>query len=311
MGHDSRYMSHDVLEMLNKTGAATVAEIKILASERSVRTWLKQGRLVRLHPGVLALPNRRDDWLVRARAAVLYTRGQLSHVNALALWGVLDERPRQLHVSVLIGRGVRGGPDVVVHRTSSLKRPYDIDGLPVTSLDSALLDSWSLLHRRAAPPRAAAVARAAIIDAVRSRRTTASRLISALSTRPAIAGRSELVELFELVAGGCQSELEIWGVRHVLHIDGIPMPSQQHRVDLPGRAVYLDAALPDVKLGIELDGAAYHGASEARERDIARDAALAGAGWQVLRFSYRRLTQDPDGCRRDIAAAYHRRLASG
>ncbi len=100
-------------------------------------------------------------------------------------------------------------------------------------------------------------------------------------------------------------------MRHVLQVDGIPKPSQQHRVALPGTVIYLDAALPDVKLGIELDGAAYHGASEARERDIARDVALAGVGWQVLRFSYRRVTRDPEGCRRDIAAAYQRRLASG
>ncbi|MGI8628207.1 MAG: DUF559 domain-containing protein, partial [Geodermatophilaceae bacterium] len=82
----------------------------------------------------------------------------------------------------------------------------------------------------------------------------------------------------------------------------------QYRVDLPGRPVYLDAALPDVKLGIELDGAAFHGDRMARERDIARDAALAAAGWLILRFSYRRITADAQGCRRDIEQAYRRRL---
>jgi len=304
-------MSHDLPALLNQTGTATLAELRTLASERSVRIWLKKGRLVRLHPGVLVLPNRRNDWQVRARAAVLYSRGHLSHVTALALWNVIADRPPCLHVSVPCRRGLRSGPNLVVHRKSYLARPYDIDGLPVTGLDCALLDSWSLVNRRASRHGAQALVRAAVIEAVRAGRTAAGRLADAVSARPTMAGRSDLVDLLGLIAGGCQSELEIWGVRHVLQIDGIPKPSQQHRVNLPGRAVYLDAALPQVKLGIELDGAAFHGASEARERDIARDAALAGAGWQVLRFSYRRLTQDPEGCRRDMAAAYHRRLGSG
>ncbi|MBA3798604.1 MAG: DUF559 domain-containing protein [Geodermatophilaceae bacterium] len=304
-------MSYDLVALLGEFGTATMDQLRSLASERSVRTWIREGRLVRVHPGVLALPDRRGEWLVRAHAAILYTSGQLSHVTALALWGLILERPPCIHVSVGLRRGIRSAPELAVHRTTHLDRPYDIDGLPVSGLNCALLDSWSLLNRNAAEPGSAAVARAAVIDAVRSGRSSTQRLTQAMSAQPNLAGWSQLAELLNLIAGGCHSELEIWGVRHVLQVDGIPKPSQQHRVALPGTVIYLDAALPDVKLGIELDGAAYHGASEARERDIARDAALAGVGWQVLRFSYRRVTRDPEGCRRDIAAAYQRRLASG
>jgi len=300
-------VTHDLENLFAHSGAARMRDLTPWIGERSVRGWLKQGRLVRLHPGVVALDDRRDDWLVRAHAAVLYTNGVLSHTTALVLWGAIAERPTRLHVSVPVGRGLRGGPGLVVHRRMTDERPYDISGLPVMGVDSALVDTWAFLNRRAAQPGSVQLARAAVINAVRSGRTTTRRLTDMVLTRPNIAGRSELRELLDLIAGGCQSELEIWGVRRVLSIEGLPRPHQQYRVELPGGPVSLDAALPEVKLGIELDGAAFHGDRAARERDIARDTALASLGWQILRFSYRRLTADPDGCRRDIAAAYRRR----
>ncbi|WP_346622579.1 DUF559 domain-containing protein [Blastococcus montanus] len=114
--------------------------------------------------------------------------------------------------------------------------------------------------------------------------------------------------LLGLIAGGCQSELEIFGVQHVLDVAGLPACRQQHRVLLPDGPVLLDAAWPEVELAVELDGAAFHGSPEARERDLRRDAALAAAGWIVLRFSYRRLTRNPAACRAQIRAVYERRL---
>ncbi len=303
-------MSHDIAALLGDKGAATMVELITRVSRRSVVTWLQQGRLVRLHHGVVALPERADEWMVRAHAGVLYTAGVLSHTSALAMWGVVDARQHCLHVSVPTGRGLRGCPGLVIHRRRSQvpgDRPFDVTGLPVTSLDRALLDSWGLLSREAAPPDAIRLARAAVINAVRAGRTTAGRLMSGVESQPNLAGRSDLSALLGLIARGCHSELELWGLRHVLTIDGLPQPRRQFRVDIPTGSVYLDAALAEVKLGIELDGAAFHGSRSARERDIARDAALAGLGWQILRFSYRRLTEDPDGCRRDIESAYQRR----
>jgi very-short-patch-repair endonuclease len=89
----------------------------------------------------------------------------------------------------------------------------------------------------------------------------------------------------------------------------MPHVVQQHRVRLPWATVHLDAALPELKIAIEMDGAAFHGSAEDRERDIRRDAALAARGWVVLRFSYRRLTTDPEGCRREIVEVCRAREA--
>lgn len=83
----------------------------------------------------------------------------------------------------------------------------------------------------------------------------------------------------------------------------MPRFVQQHPVVLPFGTVHLDAAVPQLRVAVELDGAAFHGSADDRERDTRRDVALAPGGWVVLRFSYRRLTGEPEACRREILAA--------
>ena len=117
--------------------------------------------------------------------------------------------------------------------------------------------------------------------------------------------------LVALLDRGCQSELEVFGVLHVLSVPGLPDCVQQYRVALPdGRRAFVDAAWPGVKLAVELDGAAFHGGRGQRERDLRRDATLAACGWLVLRFSYARLTREPAACQAEIAAVYRQRLSS-
>ncbi|TFV85668.1 DUF559 domain-containing protein [Blastococcus sp. CT_GayMR16] len=103
--------------------------------------------------------------------------------------------------------------------------------------------------------------------------------------------------------------LEIFAVRNVLAIPGTPPCEQQYRPLLPRGPVRLDAAWPEAKIAVELDGAAFHSSPEARERDLRRDAALAALGWVVLRFSYRGLMREPEACRADIRAAYRTRIS--
>jgi hypothetical protein len=124
------------------------------------------------------------------------------------------------------------------------------------------------------------------------------------------AGRAQLVRLLELIVDGCESELEVWGVTRVLPgPPRVPQWVQQYPIRLGnGRSVRLDAAYPQARVAIELDGAAFHGSREARERDLRRDTALAALGWVVLRFSYARLMADPEGCRREIEAVVLSRM---
>ncbi|MQA34097.1 uncharacterized protein DUF559 [Modestobacter roseus] len=299
---------HALPELLGPTRTSSIADLTERASSRSVGRWLAGGRLVRLHPGWVTAPGWADDWTVRAHAAVGYTGGVLSHRSALAVHGALDHRPRRLDVTVGTDRRLRSTAGLAVHR-GALPRSLIVSGLPATTLARALVDSWAGAHRRSAGPALIAEARAALLRSARERAISTAALGLELDRRPELPGRSGLVQLIALLERGCQSELEVFGVLHVLSVPGLPGCVQQYRVRLPdGRRVYLDAAWPGVKLAIELDGAAFHGGREQRERDLTRDAALAARGWLVLRFSHARLTREPAECQAEIAAVYQQRL---
>ena len=57
----------------------------------------------------------------------------------------------------------------------------------------------------------------------------------------------------------------------------------------------VDCLWPAEALVVELDGWGFHGDRDAFERDRRRDVRLQLAGYDVLRFTWERLTDDPDG----------------
>nr|WP_246405991.1 DUF559 domain-containing protein [Modestobacter versicolor] len=264
-----------------------------------------------MHPGWVTVPELEQDWTVRAHAATGYSGGPLSHLSALAVHRLVDVEVTRLDVTVPTGRRVRTSRWLRVHRTESRLGVVSARGLPATTIPRALVDSWGDAHRPGAGRRHTEMVRAALIRAVRERRTTTTAVEAALADRPELPGRGQLLDLLGLLAGGCQSELEVFGVLHVLSVPGLPPCEQQHRLLLPDGPIRLDAAWPEVRLAVELDGAAFHGSQEARERDLQRDAALAARGWLVLRFSHRRLTRHPAACQAQIAAVYRARLTAG
>jgi len=303
----------DLAELL-PLGVASRIDLTLATSTTSVARWTSSGRLLHVHPGVVMLPSAMEDPRARARAATLWARGLLSHSSALRLWEVVPPAAGPLHVTVSADRFPRRTTGVVVHRTTVPLSISSIDGIPLTSLARSLVDAWDLGHRtrKGRPLGGRGLARQAVIESVRSRRISLAELRSESAARGVHAGSAALGTLLDLVAGGCQSELEIWGVTHVLPgPPALPSPVQQHPVRLGnGRWVRLDAAYPDALVAVELDGAAFHGSREARERDLRRDSALAALGWVVLRFSYARLMADPEGCRREIEAVVRGRLAT-
>jgi very-short-patch-repair endonuclease len=76
----------------------------------------------------------------------------------------------------------------------------------------------------------------------------------------------------------------------------------QHVVHTAAGRFVLDRAYLEEMVGVELDGAAWHGSAAQRERDVRRDAALAAAGWLIVRFTHARLSRESLTCRRELAA---------
>jgi very-short-patch-repair endonuclease len=269
------------------------------------------GHLVRVLPQIYIGAQDVND-LGLARAVVRYADGHgvLSHSTALWLWGLLETPGRPIHLTIGPRARPRGLPVLRVHRDYGDppvgRSPRWREGLPTTTLERALLQSWPILE--------AERARAVLIRAVRERRSTTDRLADELARLPRVAGRSNLAALIGLLSAGCQSELELFGLRDVFTGPGFAQLRPQHRVRMRGRTVYLDLAAEDLRVGVELDGAAYHDGTAVREGDRRRDVLLAAEGWVVLRFGYRRLVDDPDGVRRDVLAVLdvrRRQLRSG
>lgn len=284
-------------------GWVTVPDLLTRVGRRTIGSWVADGRLVRLRPGVLALPTAASHWRVRAAAVLVGREAVASHATALALWDLVPHPPGPVHATVDLTRSAAGPPGLVLHRSrGAFDDRRRVGGLPVTSVERAIVDTWA----RPSPLRRGDV-RAAAIAAVRRRLCTPKDLAFELGRRPRLAGRAELARLADLLADGCRSELEIWGCLRVLSGPGMPAFVQQRAVAVAGRTFFLDAAYEEVLLAVEMDGAAWHGSRQQRERDIGRDALLATIGWQTLRFSYARMTTSPEGCRREIRTAYDAR----
>lgn len=300
----------DLRDLLGADGAVLIADLVARTGSTSISRWIRSGRLLRPLPRVVVLPAVADHWRTRAVAAVLSTGGVLSHGSALALWDLAEPGGR-LHVSIGVDRRAPGPVDwLAVHRVADLSARRRA-GLPVTPPPRSVVDAWGVAHRAGGPAAGRDGARAAVIDAFRRGLVTARELRRELVRRPELPGRAALFDLLGLVAAGARSELEIWGMLHVTDVPGLPPCRRQVRVFLPHGHADLDVAWPEARLAVELDGAAFHGSPEQRERDLRRDAALASAGWLVLRFSYRRLKREPDACRAQIAAVYRSRLGGG
>jgi very-short-patch-repair endonuclease len=71
----------------------------------------------------------------------------------------------------------------------------------------------------------------------------------------------------------------------------------------------IDFADPHLKIAIEVDGRAFHSDREAFERDRERQNMLMVRGWIVLRFTWERLVNDPEGVLAEVAAARAGRVA--
>jgi very-short-patch-repair endonuclease len=297
-------VAHDLAALIGPDGWITWESLTARVDRKTVARWVGSGELQRLHPGVYVLPRVARNWRSRVEAAVRATGGVVSHRSALALWG-LAPPGGPVHLTVEMSRSSRGTTGIVLHRTRELRDTIRrIEWLPVSCVERAVVDSWG-----SAGGLSRTELRAAAIGAVRRRLCLPRQLHEEVDRRPCLRSRAALVQLIGLLADGCQSELEIWGCLSVLRAPGMPPFVQQRRVGVGGEVFFLDAAYDEVKLAVEMDGAAWHGSRQQRERDIRRDALLATVGWQTLRFGFRRMTTSPEACRRDIRAAYSARRA--
>ncbi len=254
------------------------------ALEHRVRT----GRLHRLHRGVYAvghlLLTREGRWT----AAVLACGPEawLSHASGTALWGVSAHRPGPVDVTVPNRSGRRPGPAITIHRPRTLL-PEEVTrhrGIPVTTVARTLLDLGGV--------RPAADVQRAVEQAERMKLLELASLRAVLLAHPGHHGHGVLSDVLGrdwIVSEPTRNDLEQSFLR-LCDRHGLPRPLVNTHVG----PYEVDFLWPDARLIAETDGRETHGTRAAFERDRARDAQLMVAGYRVVRFTYRQVTDDPE-----------------
>lgn len=293
-GRDGALEAEIAALALAQHGVVTTGQLAALGLTRSaVAARAAAGRLHRVHRGVYAVGHARLPRYGHWMAAVLCAGpgAALSHASAAALWEIRPSAASRTDVTVRDHNGRAKRPRVRIHRATEL-RPGEVTehhGIPVTSPARTLLDLASSLPRRGLERALEqtdilelfdlrAVQRA--IDAHRGRRG-ARALMAALEThQPGTNVTRSVLEDHFLALCAAQ---------------GLERPQTNKRVC----GLEVDFYFPTKRVVVEVDGYRYHHTRRAFERDRERDAILATAGLQTLRFSHRQVVDRPQA----VAAA--------
>ena len=248
------------------------------ASADAVRAGVAAGRLIPdpVFRGVYAYGHASDTRESRFIRTVLSCADDavISHVSSAIHWGVLTDRPREpVHVSSQMGRApsevrivhrLRGGP---LHREDHLSR----DGIPTTSLPRTILDvaeccaDDDLEH---------------VLNEAHFLYNIKLWLIERAAARAP--GRHALKPVAALLAeyddgtSWSRTRLER-ALKRIITATGLPKP----QMNCPFGGYSIDAAWPELKLGVEVDGrsdALDAGEFRARSRQAERAGARRVAG---------------------------------
>jgi hypothetical protein len=278
-------------------GLVTTRQLLALRfTEDAIRHRVKTGVLFRVYRGVYAVAGTRDTFEFRVLAAVLAAGdGALaSHQCAAALFDLRRIRCDVPEVTVSGRKAPRIDAFRSHHREVLTSADHSRIGvIPVTS------PAWTLLDLAAAGLERGRVGGA--VDDVLVRKLASLRAIERVVVRALglhLPGAPLLAELVDErwrgvkpSATGLEDELlEIFGAY------GLPEPERQYALPLPGGGTAIfDAAYPDLLLGFEADGDAFHKGLLDRMRDEARDEKCGLVGWNVRRYSTDDIRRRPAG----------------
>ncbi len=249
---------------------------------------LRGPRFVRLFPDVYVRACAELDLTLSSLAAYLYARGRgvLSGYSAAELLGascaprgtrpeVTGQGRLQDHPGLVLHRDALRGDEVLQHAhlavTSHLRTAYD-------------LARWcdDLVE--------AVVA----VDALANRGRFAPAEVLHLAGRyPRARGRRRLGRVVALADARAGSPMET-RLRLLLVLGGLPTPQVQWAVqdERRRRAVWLDLAYPERRIGIEYDGDDHVRPGRVLQ-DIGRGTDLVDQGWHLYRFTKRDIYGDP------------------
>jgi len=268
-----------------------ITQEQATASGMSRRAWYAaagSGRLVPVAPRVAALPGALVTPEQRIMTAVL-TAGSgalASHRSAAHLWGIdgFADAPVDLLLTDRNRSCSLGG--ACIHTPTDLDdlRPIVRAGIPTTNPLRLLVDLGQV-----APGAVPAALERFLFDGTVSRRAVDQTLHRhARRGRPGITALRAALDAWDIDGRPPDSVLEL-KMAALFARHGLPAARFHARV----RGVEVDFAIETARVIVECDGWDTHHRRGQFERDRARDAALAAAGWVVLRFTWSQITRRP------------------
>jgi hypothetical protein len=203
----------------------------------------------------------------------------LSHATAAWWLGLLDERPRQMHIST--PRRCRSLPGVRVHQRRSRPR-INHKRLPTTTIPQTLLDLAAKAPLRTVRRALAEADYAGTLEV-----PAIQQLLGA--GRPGSAKLRLALERHQPTIARTKSDLEIMFVE-LCEGAGIPTPE----INVYVGVWEVDALFRQQRLAVELDGYGNHHAPAQLKRDRRKELALRQAGLIPVRYSEEQLTRHRD-----------------
>ncbi|MDQ4096859.1 MAG: endonuclease domain-containing protein [Actinomycetota bacterium] len=225
-----------------------------------------------------------------------------SHRSAALLWGLWPGALEPLEITVPWPQWPRL-PGVRPHQSTRL--PVDHcttrHGVPVTTAARTIADLSSIVPAQALGRLTDTCLRQGLFP------LGELHAVHRVLAGPGRHGLAALAEVLErrpvgYRPGGSGAELDLLAV---LESAGLPRPVHQHQVVIRGSIYVLDFAYPDLKIGIEYDGWAFHNLPSDLDRAARRGNALELAGWTMLHFTE---ATGPSRIVADVAAARGRAL---
>ncbi|HEX7276324.1 MAG TPA: DUF559 domain-containing protein [Acidimicrobiales bacterium] len=252
----------------------------------------KSGLYVPAQPNVVRLAGAPVTWEQRVQAACMAAGpdAAASHRAAALLWGFrgIDQAPVEVTVPADQCPLLH---EVVVHR-SAAGRLTTRRGIPVTTPGGTLLVLGAVVSEERLE--------SAVEDAILRRLTTVQRLmeLAEQSQRHGSGALRRLLRERGPNAAATESVLEDLMSR-LLRRAGMGEWERQYVVD----GVRLDFAQPAMKVGIEVNGLAFHSGADDVERNCRKLNRLLALGWRILQFTWTDVRYRPERVLAELAMA--------
>lgn len=275
-------------------GVITRSQLRDIGlSDDAIDRRIAAGRIHAVHRGVYAVGHRVLTHGGRLRAA-LFACGpgaMLSHRSAAEVWGLLSGASAVIDVTVPTGGGRKQRRGIRIHRARVPQRTtrsgMEITSVARTLVDVALGESVHVLERA--------------VESAEKQRLDVSDLPELVM----VPGFARVVRALDVGWAPTRSRFEERFLR-MCRTQRLPAPA----VNATVLGLEVDFMWAEHRVVAEADSWEHHRTRQAFERDRARDELLSANGYHPLRFTWRRLRDDPRGLAGSIRSVLALRVAS-